>query len=145
MRSTIRIVRKACRLDRRARLHALRALGWLVAMRAALSSLPYATVRKLADTIEPGPGHTRGMTPSECARAIARASRVLPGTRCLARALAAECLLRRDGRHASVSLGARFDEGGVLCAHAWLECEGVPVTGLPAAQGYAPLGPPRRP
>ena len=68
-----------------------------------------------------------------------RAARVFPAGRCLARAIAASCLLRRARRSATLTLGVGFDADRRFEAHAWLECEGVTVTGGDASAGYLPL------
>src|SRR5207247_6037780 len=49
------------------------------------------------------------MTPAECEQAVRRALRVLPSASCLAQAIAAACLLRRDGRDSTLTIGVRFD------------------------------------
>jgi hypothetical protein len=85
------------------------------------------------------------MTVAECARAIDRATRFLPGARCLARGVAAECLLRREGRPATLTVGVRFDEDRRFHSHAWVESDGVIVTGGDEAARYASLGPRRAP
>ena len=79
------------------------------------------------------------MTPSECARALRRAAHIQPSSRCLARAVAGECLLRRDGYPARLRLGINVGEPRQLRAHAWLECDGVIVIGGEEAVHYAPL------
>jgi hypothetical protein len=80
-----------------------------------------------------------GMSVHECARAIDSATPVLSGSRCLARGVAAECLLRREGRHATLNFGVHVDDSRRLQAHAWLESEGVVVTGAEEAARYASL------
>lgn len=52
-----------------------------------------------------------------------------PGARCLPQALAGYCLLRRGGWEPTLRIGARLDGERRLDAHAWLECDGVTVTG----------------
>jgi hypothetical protein len=85
------------------------------------------------------------MTPAECSRAIDRATRVLIGSRCLAQGVAGQCLLRREGRAATLTLGVHLDESRRLQAHAWLESEGIIVTGANEAAQYASLEPHRAP
>jgi hypothetical protein len=69
------------------------------------------------------------MTLAECEQALRRARRVLPSTSCLAQAIAAACLLRRDGRNSTLTIGVRFDSAHRFHAHAWLESDGIIVTG----------------
>jgi hypothetical protein len=139
LRSLLLTARSGFRLDARARAHAIRALGWLAVTRIALAVLPYATVRRAVTRIRPRTNDQSGMTAHECTRAIDRATGVLSGSRCLARGVAAECLLRREGRRATLNYGVHFDDSRLLQAHAWLECEGVVVTGADEAARYAPL------
>jgi hypothetical protein len=138
--SLLQTARRAICLSRRERAQAARALAWLLLARLAVRGLPYARVRRAIARIRPRPS-TNPMTSLECARAIQRAASILPATRCLARGLAAEGLLRRDGRSPTLTLGVGFDESRVLQAHAWLESDGVIVTGREEAARYAPLAP----
>jgi hypothetical protein len=69
------------------------------------------------------------MTAAECERALRRALRVLPSASCLAQAIAAACLLRRAGRDSTLTIGVRFDSAHGFQAHAWLESDGIIVTG----------------
>ncbi len=73
--------------------------------------------------------------PVKVRRAILRATRSLPGTTtCLAQSLAAERLLRSEGVNSRLSIGVA-DSGANgsnrvrLDAHAWVESDGVLVTG----------------
>jgi Transglutaminase-like superfamily len=125
----IRTAASAIRLVRRDRRQALRALGWLVLARAAIRVWPYWTIRRVMDRIAPGRLVAAPIAPAECERALRRALRVLPRSSCLAQAIAAACLLRRDGRDSTLSIGVRFDPAHHLDAHAWLESDGIIVTG----------------
>ena len=49
---------------------------------------------------------------------------------CLTRSLLLGWLLRRRGVQSQLRIGVRFTQG-VLDAHAWVECEGVPVNDRP--------------
>lgn len=80
------------------------------------------------------------MTPEDCARAIARAS-LIGGGRCLARGVAADILLRRDGHRPTMTIGVRLDASQHLHAHAWVEAGGVIVCGGDEAAGFASLRP----
>lgn len=128
------------RLERRDRARALRALAWLVAAETAVRTLPFSTLSRWMERVPPGRSTTESLTPSECGVAISRAARVFPAARCLARALAASCLLRRAGRVATLSLGVGFNADRRFAAHAWLECDGVVVTGGEVSDRYVPLG-----
>jgi hypothetical protein len=113
----------------------------MILTRALLRTLPYETVRRLLVRARRTP-RPSAMTPGECARAISRAARILPLTPCLARGLAAESLLRREGRDATLRFGVDFDAGHRLRAHAWLESGGMIVTGAEESTRHTPLAPP---
>jgi uncharacterized protein YjeT (DUF2065 family) len=67
-------------------------------------------------------------------------ARRLPGTTCLAEALAARTMLRRHGYDATLRIGARNAASTVLEAHAWVECGGEVVSGrVPEIEDYAVL------
>jgi hypothetical protein len=54
---------------------------------------------------------------------VATAARLVPGSTCLVRALAAQSLCRRFGYRPELRLGARRDDDGELEVHAWLEMD----------------------
>src|SRR5690242_16197757 len=76
------------------------------------------------------------ISPADCAIAVRRAARVWPA-QCLPQALAGYCLLRRGGLTPAIALGVARD-GERFDAHAWLECDGITVTGE-SERAYAPL------
>lgn len=127
------------RLEPRARAHALRAVAWLAGAAIAVRVLPLATIVGWLERVPPSRSSRASLTPHECAVAMDHASRVLPGERCLARAVAASCLLRRAGRVATLTLGVAFDPDRQFEAHAWLECDGLVVTGGEVSERYVPL------
>lgn len=53
----------------------------------------------------------------------------MPGATCLARALAAEWLLRRGGHDARLTIGVASGRNASLDAHAWVESGGIVVAG----------------
>jgi hypothetical protein len=114
-------------------------LSWLVAADLAVRVLPYAKVLRLLDRVPETRRGTAALSPADCAIAMRRAARVYPVARCLARAIAASCMLRRAGRRVVPSLGVGFDQGRHFEAHAWLECDGVMITGGEEAARFAPL------
>ena len=117
----------------------MRALAWLIAASAAVRCLPYATVRRAIGRI---PAGRTPISPAECATAMRRAAKVWPA-RCLPQAIAGYCLLRRGGLAPVVKLGVAVEPRG-LDAHAWLECDGVIVTGGDVDRQYAPFAETRR-
>ena len=124
-----RRLRSLGRLPGAERRLALRALALLVVVRVALRLVSFATVRALVDrwaardSTAPDPLYARAVR-----RAVDRAARTVPGSACLAQALTAECMLRRIGLEARVSIGVAPD-GRPLDAHAWVESAGICVTG----------------
>ena len=139
--TALRTARSGRALPRRERIDAARAVFWLLAIRLLLRVVPYAALHGAIRRL-PVRRPRATLTASTCARAIARGGRVVPRTTCLARALAAECLLRRDGHTPTLSLGVMLDETRRLHAHAWLESQGILVTGGDEAAGYRTLAPP---
>jgi Transglutaminase-like superfamily len=145
LRSLLLTARRAFRLDARARTQAVRAVAWLALSRAALATVSYARVRRAVERLGPRTQTGPAMTSEECSRAIDRATRLLIGSRCLARGVAGECLLRREGRPATLTLGVHLDDSRRLQAHAWLQSDGIFVTGADEAARYASLEPNRVP
>jgi hypothetical protein len=69
--------------------------------------------------------------------AVARHS-PLPAA-CLTRSLVAEWLLRRRGIDAQLRIGVQRNSAGIA-AHAWVECDGVPVNDRPdIAESFLPF------
>ena len=144
LRSLLRITRSARGLTGRERAEACNAFLWLVTVRILLAVLPYAHTRKLLSGIATGPARGRMDAPA-CLRAVGRAAHLVPGSRCLARSLATECLLRRHGHAAALRLGVRFGDDGELQAHVWIESGGAIAGAGNDAGRYTPLAPPPLP
>lgn len=83
-----------------------------------------------------GAGSRGTVTPAAVGRAVASAALRLPGTACLARALAAEALLLRHGLPARLRVGVAKGGGG-LDAHAWTASGGEVVAGSGDLSRYA--------
>jgi hypothetical protein len=132
-----RLIGKALRLDHAGRAHALRALAWLIAAGIAVRLVGFDALTRTIARIPASRSRRAAITPVECRTAIRRASGVWPA-RCLAQAIAGYCLLRRAGVSATITLGARVN-GRRFDAHAWLEADGVTVTGGDRRGEYAPL------
>lgn len=143
MRSLFLITRSARRLSRRDRLDAARAWLWLVAARTGLTCLPYGSVARLVARIPARHRTPDEVSPERCARAVRRASRLVPGPGCLPQAIAAQCLLRRDGWSSQIVFGVAHGKDGGLEAHAWLSNDGRIVVGGEPADRYVPLAAPR--
>ncbi len=112
----------------------------VVAARAGLRLLPYATVRQLATRLA-RPAKCPPRLPAErIAWAVSAAGRRVPGGRnCLAQAIVAWVLLGRHGHDALIRLGVTHTPGRRLEAHAWLEHDGVVLLGGEGATRYTPL------
>lgn len=142
MRSLFLITRSALRLSRRDRLDAVRAWLWLMAARAGLTLFTYKWIARLVARI-PVRRISARTTPERCALAIGRAVRVAPGCGCLPQAVAAQCLLRRDGLNSNIVFGVAHDQDGRLEAHAWLWSDGRILVGGEIAGRYTALATPR--
>jgi hypothetical protein len=111
----------------------LQALATLVAVRLALRLVPVDRLRRPAGPVR------AGARPAErIAWAVRAASRRLPGTTCLASALAAQRLLSRAGHVCELTIGVARDDSG-FAAHAWVVCEGVTLVGGDESVDYTPL------
>lgn len=139
--SFLRPLRSFTRLAAAERQLAVRAFGMLALARLALAVAPFRWVRGLVDRAGArGARGARGALTDDPAfaravgKAVSRAARLMPGARCLPRALAAEVMLRRAGHTARTSIGVALD-GAPLAAHAWVESAGVVVTGDTADLG----------
>ena len=109
-----------------------RGLLWTAARTLALVRLALAVLRfpafirlaaRLARPPRP-PLRTGYVFPEQLAAAVARASKLVPGASCLARAFTLRILLVRHGHPAEVQIGVARGEDGHLTAHAWVESEG---------------------
>jgi hypothetical protein len=129
----------------------LRAFAVLAATRVVLRTLGWELALGLLDprrlARRPGsPSAARRRSARDVAAAVADASRLLPGTSsCLAQALAARLLLRREGLPVEIRIGVGRTPPGGLKAHAWVESDGEIVLGDPASQPGAPYAPFPRP
>jgi len=111
----------------------LRALVTLAGVRLALRVLPVDRLRRPLGRARP---HAR---PAErIAWAVRAASRRLPGTTCLASALATQRLLAREGHDCQLTIGVARSERG-LSAHAWVVRDGIALVGGEESAGYKPL------
>ena len=117
------------------------ALGWLGAVRASLTLLRFHRTRRWVERIGRG---GRGVAPDpepdlrRVRWAVGAASRLLPGTRCLAQALAGQVVLARRGVPTRLRIGVGRSSGEVS-AHAWLERDGRVVLGEARPDEFTPL------
>lgn len=112
----------------------------LVTIKLGLKFLPFRILWKLISTtslpiLKQNPSSSIG----EIVWAIDRVSPYLK-VKCLARALAADFLLRHQGYSTQLRIGVAKDENGTLTAHAWLESEGTIAIGrVPNLANYTEL------
>ena len=127
--SILRLARNAWRLPSPELRLAARAAAWLALSQVALPicRYPFVERRLLAVRSRIAEGH--GASIEQCARAIDRAARVFPGSRCLARAVAGAALLRREGHRVGLRLQVNLESGSRFHAHATLVAGDRIVTG----------------
>lgn len=82
----------------------------------------------------------RSQSPARIAWAVRHASRLVPGTKCLAQSLALHRLLQQAGHTAIIRIGVVKDRANGFQAHAWVEHPTGPLLNTPAElEQYAPL------
>ena len=107
---------------------------WLLwGMRIGLWLLPFRTMRRLSTrltrpTAASWPGDDGAI--DRVAWAVAAASRFVPGTTCLSRALGSQILLAERGVQADLHIGVARDQRGFR-AHAWVKSGDRIVGGAP--------------
>lgn len=130
------------RLTRFARLtpgeRRLTALAW---GQVALASvrLRFGLDPRSLEGVMPGVATGPARSPSDVDAAVRRASRLVPGARCLAQAMAARAMLRGSGPPAIRYAVGRDVHGDRIEAHAWVEMDGRCVAGDPPGEGWVPL------
>ncbi|MDP9325196.1 MAG: lasso peptide biosynthesis B2 protein [Candidatus Dormibacteraeota bacterium] len=96
-------------------------------IRVALSLMSLQRVRGLLEGVLAGAvGRAPDLSsvpPGRLHWAVAAASRTIPGTRCLPRAIALEGLLKAAGIHSRLRVGVAVDADRMLSAHAWVETD----------------------
>lgn len=124
----------------------------LAAARLALLIWPFQNVAmRLGDLVAPNDPRALAVlaaAPPDSARFAAEIGRVVGAVArwmpfravCLQQALAAHAMLRRRHIASALHLGSGRDGAGKLVAHAWLDSEGLPVTGYPVAPHIHEIG-----
>jgi hypothetical protein len=117
------------------------ALCLVSAIRLGLLGLPVRMVgRVLGWLVSREPGVTRDPSLADrVARAVTRASRVIPGATCLPQALAAQVLLERHGLPTRLHIGVVRDGRQAVQGHAWVESGGKIVMGERDLSTYVTL------
>lgn len=120
------------------RLLLLRALTTLAAVRLGLRLLSVEKLRGFASSrgaARPGAG---SVPADRLAWAVRIARRRLPGTSCLASALALQRMLSADGHDSELHIGVART-GGDFAAHAWLTHKGEILVGEEEHEDYTRL------
>ncbi|MDA1081242.1 MAG: lasso peptide biosynthesis B2 protein [Gemmatimonadetes bacterium] len=114
-------LRSALALDRDELALSVRAIGLLVAARIRIAISGFPSLRRALEAAPAGRRRGDGF-PAAVRRAISRAARTVPGSRCLPQAVVAYRLLRAGGHPAELTLGVRKDQAvpNGLDAHAWV-------------------------
>jgi hypothetical protein len=105
----------------------------LALTRVALSVCSFQTLLTLVSRLSvPPPNADGAMTIDRVPWAVNKASHWVPGARhCLTQALAAKLLFARRGLLTQLRIGVAKDQAGRLKAHAWLQCDGAAILGVP--------------
>jgi hypothetical protein len=115
----------------------------LAAIGLGLWLLPFKSLRRLVATISGEGDDAREVNSALVGRvvwAVTAASRRIPRTRCLARAMAVQAMLGRRGYAATLRIGVAMGEGRRLRAHAWLERRGeILIGGMAKLSDFSPM------
>lgn len=133
----MRIVRRFAELPVLEQRLVVKAWFAVSAVRVLLWVVPYRLID--AWLLQKAPAVGRAPVPPDLiARAVTRASTLVPAATCLVQALAGGWLIRRAGGRSTIRFGvARGDAG--FKAHAWLESGGRILIGGGTAGDYLPL------
>lgn len=124
--------KKLAGLDPQERVYLYEAIGHLAWARVELIRKPPQAIVESLKLKEPAPSPIRGgsVDLAKLAWAIcAGASGVPWRSDCLIQSLAADRWLKQKGVAHEFRLGVRQDDTGSFLAHAWIEVDGIPVTG----------------
>jgi hypothetical protein len=113
-------------------------LTWVILSRIGLALFSLPTLqRRFSKVSSP---RLAGASLAELRWAVLATARRVPGTKCLARALALQALMARAGLPAQLCIGVAKESGSsALEAHAWVLHDGVPVFDEPDLARYALL------
>ena len=136
-------LRRFKELSRPERRLVLASAALLTAVRLGLWLLPFRTVNRMTGLPRRGPariGPARAPAPVDrIVWAVEAASRLVPRSTCLVRALAARTLLARHGYSSALRLGVARGPDGAFQAHAWLERDERVLIGGPVDERFARL------
>ncbi len=120
----------------------LEALGYLLVARVALKTVPFRWLTRVFERESRLPeleGPARDEVRAEVRRAISQAARLLPGTVCFPKAIAAQAMLRRRAVATTLYCGAATIPGRGLVTHVWLQDRDFGVAGHRVSGQYQPL------
>jgi hypothetical protein len=137
------MLRRLATLDARQRTLVVRALVWVLTVRATLRAVgrSFPEQRCLLDWLAARGSRLPRCTVEEAAWAITAAARRVPGTRCLAWALALHGLLTQAEIGSEVRIGVAAPEPGTITAHAWVEAVGRSWSWGADVDGFSVLRP----
>jgi hypothetical protein len=138
----MRRARKVLALSWRERWLLARAVVIVAAIRLGLSLLPYRILAPLLARLSPAPtgeAPAGRHEPDRVAWAVRAAARYIPRATCMTQALAAQHLLARCGEPSEIHIGAAYDTGRGVTAHAWLAAGGKVIIGAETMDRYLPL------
>ena len=145
-----RVLRRFVRISGRERLLLLEAVTWLAIARVGSAFVPFQYLAprfgKLSSAAQAGA--QAGLMPTqsdlqwarEIGWAVTRAARYVPFRAvCLPQAIAAKTMLARRGIPSIMHFGVSNQHGSSLQAHAWLDIQGVEVTGFPVRPDFVEI------
>ena len=124
------------------------ALAWLLVVRVGLAVSTFPKVLELVERAGSKGAGRRPVKPiaavDRISRSVKRASRLVPGAKCLAQSMTGQILLARRGIPSQLKVGVARKGSDELRAHAWLEQDGHVVFGDSSSDVYTPLDRPDR-
>lgn len=126
-------VSKLIKLTKAKRRILIQAYLLLISIRLGLWLLPFQKIMQITTRLSQAPLQSFTSQPQKLEQiiwAINASSRYMPGNvKCLARALAGQILLSRNGYAPQLRIGVAKGDRGQLEAHAWVEANGKVVIG----------------
>jgi hypothetical protein len=122
-------IRQFAKLTPPERLLLLRAVVLVAAVRVALWTMPFRSVRKLLGKRPAVSVKLAAIPVKRLSWAVQAAARRIPGASCLTQALAVQHLLARAGHWAELHIGVAKDAARGFQSHAWVEYRGQILLG----------------
>ena len=138
----MRRLRKFLGLSLGEKLLLIKAAVLVLAIRVALSLLPFSTLQKLVGKTKKkhvNQGRKERLSIEQLAWSVGAVSQCVPKATCLVQALVTQVLLLREGLPATLRIGVAKEGKGELQAHAWVESEGRVIIGETKIVEYTPL------